>query len=88
MTYELDCSGIPLIVRIFFPLGDGPPLEWHVEARTSDAPGAAVATATAASRSLALRSIAQWWQDNRESQGLSTLDWEGVERAMAEVRAL
>jgi RNA recognition motif-containing protein len=88
MTYELDCVGVPLIVRIFFPIGDGPALEWRIEARTSDAPDAAVATAAAPSRAQALRTIAEWWHENQESRGLSTLDWEGVALAMAEVRAL
>jgi hypothetical protein len=86
MTYELDCFGTPLIVRVF-PL-DGATVEWRIEARTSDAPDAVVATATAPTREEALRSVAQRWQDHRALHVLPNVDWDAIAQAMTAVRAL
>ena len=86
MTYELECSGAPLILRVF-PLGDSPS-EWRIEARMSDAVDAVVATATAASRPLALEGVAQWWRDNAIARALATYDWAAIAQAMTAVRAI
>lgn len=88
MTYELDCSGARLIVRVF-PLDDAdPPREWRVEARVSDQCDAVVATATGLSRAAALEAVASWWRDNGPAQSLAPYDWNGVAKAMAAVRAI
>lgn len=86
MTYELECSGVPLILRVFPPSGS--PNEWKIEARASDAVDAVVATATAASRPQALDRVAEWWRDNATTRALATYDWNAVAQAMAAVRAI
>lgn len=86
MTYELDCAGSPLIVRIF--PGEAPSADWRVEARLSDAADAVVASASAASRAQAFEGVAHWWRDNGAAQALPALDWEAIAKAMTAVRAL
>lgn len=84
MGYDLDCAGVPLTIRIFPMLSQ----QWRIEARTTDTVDAVVVTATAQTRELALREVAQWWRDQIPSLGLPSLDWDGVAEAMLDVRAL
>ena len=84
MTYELDCAGSPLILRMF-PLPGDPPSEWRVEARTTNAEDAVVGTATAPSRAQALELVAEWWRAN---PALPTYDWAAIAQAMTAVRAI
>ncbi len=86
MTYELDCGGTPIVVRVF-PLEDSE--SWRVEVRRNDAPETTpiIAIASAATREAALQEIRQWCDENRGS-GLSLIDWPAVTRALASVRAL
>jgi hypothetical protein len=86
MTYELECEGATLVVRVF-PL-EGEPAEWRVEARTTDASDAIVARATASSAAVALERVAAWWRENTATRALSTFDWNAVAEAMTAVRAL
>lgn len=86
MTYELDCAGAPLIVRVF-PL-DGVPSTWRVEARTTNASDATVAVGTASSPALALERVAEWWRQNAASRALATFDWTAIADAMTAVRAV
>jgi RNA recognition motif-containing protein len=86
MTYELECAGAPLIVRVFPLRGDVE--EWRIEARESDACTAAVATATAASRAKALDIVALWWRENARTRALTAIDWDAVAQAMKTVGAL
>jgi hypothetical protein len=87
MTYELDCEGNRLILRIF-PIETAPDEEWRVEARTSDSPDAVVASATAKSRIQAFDAVASWWREHALSRALVTFDWDAVATAMTTVRAL
>lgn len=87
MTYELECSGAQLIVRVF-PLGGEAPTEWRVEARASRAADAAVASATGPSRAVALERVAESWRDNATTRDAGTFDWNAVAQAMTAVRAL
>ncbi len=84
MTYELDCSGSPLIVRVF-PISDA---EWRVEARTSAGDDAVVVSATASTRAHALEEVAAWWRNNTAARALTTFDWTAVAQAMSGVRAI
>jgi hypothetical protein len=86
MTYEFDCAGATLIVRVF-PLSDDGS-EWRIDARASNAADAVVATATAPSRAVALERVAQWWREHAAARALGAFDWEAIARAMASVRAL
>lgn len=86
MTYELDCSGTPLVVRVFFPVDGSSAAGWRLEAYTL--PNSPVSTATASSRALALESIARSWHDEDAGRAPSKVDWDGVARAMASVRAI
>jgi RNA recognition motif-containing protein len=87
ITYELDCSGTPLVIRIF-PLGNDPTVEWRVEARTSRAPDAPVASATAPQRREALERVARSSAEDADLRVLSSLDWPAVAQALAAVRAI
>jgi len=85
MTYELECAGIKLSVRMF-PLNDQQ-TEWRLEARNTDTADALVATASAETRGQALQQIATWCRDNHGT-GLSNLDWPAIERVLGSVRAV
>lgn len=85
MAYELDCTGTRLIVRMFPSPSER---EWRVEARTTDAPGAVVAKASAPTRAQALGEVAAWWRAQQHVHDLPSLDWEAVARALSAVRAL
>jgi hypothetical protein len=87
MTYEFDCSGVPLVLRVFFPIGDHSSAEWRMEARTSSACEAPVAMAHAPSRAQALELVAQRWRTSMPDAA-AQLDWSGVAQAMSDVRAL
>lgn len=87
MRYELDCSGVPLIVRVFFPNAGASASTWRIEAMTSDATGSPVAQAHAASRAEALQMIAEAWHETMPPTS-SKLDWTGIAEAMTAVRAL
>lgn len=84
MTYELDCAGAPLIVRIF-PTDDD---RWRIEARTSDGDGALVVSAAAATRREALADVARGWTEQAAAMTLPSLDWDAVTTAMSTVRAV
>jgi len=88
MTYELDCSGTPLVLRIFFPKALDATGEWRIEARTSHAADAMTADGKGASKLGALRAVAQSSQSDAAGGRLSSIDWDAVEQAMTSVRAL
>jgi hypothetical protein len=88
MTYELDCAGVSLIVRIF-PLEGKPPAdEWRVEARLSDAQDAVVAIGAGPTRAVALERVAAWWRENGAQKALANVDWTAIAQAMTTVRAI
>jgi hypothetical protein len=78
MTYELDCAGTALVVRVFFPTTAG---QWRIVAQTS-------AGANEPSRVEALRGIARACREGEAGHLLGRIDWTAVETAMAEVRAV
>ncbi len=84
MTYELDCAGVALVLRIFFPTTEG---QWRIEARTSNAPDAPSSDATAPSRVEALRQIARAAREGAVGS-LELVDWDAVVQALTKVRAL
>jgi hypothetical protein len=85
MTYELDCAGVAIALRTFFPTADG---EWRIQVQTSTAPDAASTESTAASRVEALRNIARACREGGAVPALAHVDWEAVEQALVKVRAL
>ena len=85
MTYELECAGTPLVLRMF--PAEGETEAWRVEARRSDQPDAVVAIASAPTREQALREIEAFGRDQPAS-GLSALDWEAVIKALVSVKAI
>jgi len=75
MTYDLDCAGTPLTIRMF-PVGE----TWRIEARANDALDAVVVTASAGTRRAALEAaLAQW---------AVPLDSDALLRALSDVRAI
>jgi len=87
MTYELDCEGVPLVINVFFPVSDSGVEEWRIEAQSKHTEPASFASASAASRALALQHVAQRWRETMPVS-VSNLDWNGVAQAMTAVRAL
>lgn len=85
MTYELDCSGLSLRLRFFFPAETGG--EHRLEAHTSQAPQLVV-EATAPTRELALAAVAEAWRQLPAEQGAPLLDWALVVTALQAVRAV
>ncbi len=83
MTYDLDCAGMPLTIRMF-PIEDD---EWRVEARSTDAPGAVVVVASAATRRDALGAVLRQWNE-RPSSSLGSIDADGLLRALSDVKAI
>jgi len=86
MTYELECSGVSLVLRVFYPIPDSPN-EWRIEARAGQVQDGGVATASARSRRLALDGIAGCW-DASVPKAVAGVDWKAVNEALTAVRAL
>lgn len=84
MTYELDCSGVALVLRVFFP-ENAPDSDWRIEACAGNSEPASSISASASSKALALKNIAQNW---RETMPRAVLDWDGIAQAMTLVRAI
>jgi RNA recognition motif-containing protein len=85
MAYELDCSGTPITLRIF-PTENAD--DYRIEARASEAPEAAVITASAKTPRDALAAVGAEWSAKGDALGLPSVDWEAITTAMVGVRAL
>jgi hypothetical protein len=87
MTYELDCEGVALVLRIFFPTDTGAGA-WRIVAQASTSPDSPSTASTAASKLEALRALARSCHDGGGLAAFARIDWNAVERAMANVRAV
>jgi len=87
MTYELDCAGQALILRIFFPPEAGP-VEWRIEARGHGGGEAVVVDKVAATRELALQAVSGAWPTAAAPAATPSYDWAGVTVVMRSVRAI
>lgn len=85
MTYELDCGGTALVLRVFFPPPTG---EWRILAQASRAADAPSVSSTASSRVQAIRNLARDCGAGAHLGALATIDWAAVERSMTKVRAI
>jgi hypothetical protein len=83
VTYELECSGLPLAIRVSGPIGE-PASSWQLEV---SAPGVVVST-SAGSRALAFALLVERWSGSALSTAYRDLDWQAIGAAMAAVRAL
>jgi hypothetical protein len=83
MTYELDCDGAPLVIRMF-PPDDVKASEWRIEARAGAPGDEACAMGSGATAKHALDQIRQ----SSPSGALAHIDWDAVVRALHAVRAL
>lgn len=81
MTYELDCEGTSIILRMF-PVQTS----WRIELSALDVPVLTEATST--SRQLALQSIAAWWEEQRSARLFTQIDWPAVMTSLSIVRAI
>jgi len=89
MVYDFDCEGLPLTVRITAS-GDN---DWRVEARSSDASDATVASGEAPTRAEALAEAVRSWNAAAATSPSSSasgraLDGEALAKAMRDVRAI
>lgn len=85
MTYELDCAGTALVLRVFFPTDAG---EWRIVAQATTAPDAPSTGSKANSRVEALRALARSCREVEGLPSLARIDWSAVEQAMVKVRAV
>jgi RNA recognition motif-containing protein len=85
MTYELDCAGVVLVLRVFFPTATG---EQRILAQAGSARDAPSTAGTASSRLEALRNIARDSREGGAAAPLGRIDWAAVEQAMTTVRAV
>lgn len=84
MTYEIDCSGTPLVLRVFFPPEGAPNGQWRIEASAGQSQPI---SGSASSRAQALQNVAQSFRD-ANTTAVANLDWNGVAQAMTSVRAI
>ena len=87
MTYELDCAGEALVLRVFFPAEAGP-AEWRLEARGKGEGVAVVIDKVAATRELAFQAICGAWPGTSPPASTSGYDWAGVTQVLRSVRAI
>lgn len=83
-TYELDCDGVPLTVRVF-------PIErdrWRVEARSSEAGDAVVISGLGATRLEALGEVVRAWNESAATSRAVALDGAGLSTALRDVKAV
>jgi RNA recognition motif-containing protein len=85
MTYELDCSGVRLVLRIFFPTTGE---QWRIVARAGSTEHAPSTSSSAPSRLEALRNLASACQEGEAAAAFGSIDWKAVEKAMTQVRAV
>jgi RNA recognition motif-containing protein len=85
MAYELDCSGVTLVIRVCFPSATG---ESRIVVQTSREAGAPNVAATAGSRIDAFREVVRICRDGVAVADFARVDWDAVEHAMLQVRAI
>ena len=86
MTYELDCRGVTLAIKVF-PI-DHTEAAWRMEAcanDTSSSEPTQVTSAACSTRAAALEEVAGVWA---QRGSLHAIDWAEVMEAMAAVRAI
>ena len=86
MTYELDCMGVTLAIKVF-PV-DHTEAEWRMEACANDTVSGEptqVTSAACATRAAALEEVAGVWA---QRGSLHAIEWAEVMEAMAAVRAI
>jgi cold-inducible RNA-binding protein len=81
MSYELDCKGATLVIRVF-PI-DQAEEAWRLEATIRGENAVAIMSGECKTRSLALEEIIRSWP-----QQSAPIDWPAVVTAMAGVRAI
>jgi hypothetical protein len=84
MAYDLDCAGSPLTLRI----SRGERGRWNVEARSTDAADAIVASGTADTGDAALAEALRAWNVAAQTSPRRAVDTDAVARAMRDVRAI
>jgi hypothetical protein len=88
MVYDLSCEEIRLTIEVTARENDDQLGEWNVEAHARQTQEQASIDAPGATRSDALRAVAQSWTAKQGSGGFPILDWEGVAEALLAVRAI
>lgn len=85
MTYELDCDGVSLIIKMFPE--DAREQSWRVEASTKGGGAVmegAVVAASGPTRAAALEELSR----SSQAGGLLALDWPAILEALSAVRAI
>lgn len=84
MTYELECAGVPLTIKMF-PQEDE---RWRFEASGAGAAEPVVLTGSGRTRGEALTDLVRAWNEGVGVGGGAALDGEGIMTAMRDVRAI
>lgn len=87
MAYDFLCEDKRLTVRMV-PETESDPVTWRVELRMSDAADAVSAHGVGQTRTIAFSEAARAWDEQSLARDVPRFDWEGITRALSEVRAL
>ena len=88
MVYDLKGDGNRLTVRVFPRQNPSDLDEWRIEARSSEAPEAAVVSEWGKTRTEALAAVGRSWVSEASARSLPTFDWDAVAEALSAVRAI
>lgn len=87
-VYELDSAGAALVVHVTRTATPGSEGDWRVAVHNGRSADAAVVAETAATRTEALRCVANSWVQKSSELGLPKCDWAAVTNALLAVRAI
>jgi hypothetical protein len=87
-VYDLRCDGANLTLFIAPTEQPSEAGGWKVEARASQSREMVVIAKHGMTRRGALRAVARWWRSKERELGVPKVDWEAVEKALTQIRAL
>jgi hypothetical protein len=87
-VYDLRCDGANLTLFIAPAEEPNDAGGWKVEARASHSPEMVVIAKHGMTPRGALRAVARWWRSKERERGVPKVDWEAVEKALTQARAL
>lgn len=87
-VYELSHEGSRLSIRIAPRQNEDDPDAWSIEASTKSAPDLAPFKAWGKTRVDALRAVAVAWEAAGREATVATFNWDDVQKALANVRAV
>ena len=87
-VYDLRCGEANLTLFIAPTEQSSDAGGWKVEARASHSPEMVVIAKQGVTRRGALRAVARWWRSKERELGVPKVDWDAIEKALTQARAL